>query len=148
MADPRVREYAKLLVERCLDVQPDWQVLIRTTALAEPLYHELAALIGGRGAYVLPRIGFTLWPTDVHWAAAAPEEVVDELPAIEKFDSDHMDARITIEAPENTRELSALPVARRELRTRATSYFLRRSMTDEIPWVTCQFPTNGLAQEA
>jgi aminopeptidase len=148
MPDARVRDYARLLVERCLDVQPGWQVLARSTALARPLLDELAALIGARGAHFIPRIGFTLWPTDVSWAAEAPLELVGELPAIEKFESDTMDARLTIEAPENTRALSALSVERRELRTKATSYFLRRSMHDEIPWVSCQFPTNALAQEA
>jgi aminopeptidase len=148
MPDPRVSEYARLLVERCLDVQPGSQVLVRTTVLARPLFEEIARLIGRRGAYVLPRIGFTLWPTDVAWASAAPVELLAELPSIERFDSDRMDARITIEAPENTRDLSALPVERRQLRTKASRYFLRRTMNDEIPWVSCQFPTNALAQEA
>jgi aminopeptidase len=148
VADPRVREYAKLLVERCLDVQPGWQVLIRTTVLARPVYEEIARLIGRRGAYVLPRIGFELWPTDVAWASEAPEALLGELPEIERYDSDHMDARMTIDAPENTRELSELSVERRTLRTKATRYFLRRTMADEIPWVSCQFPTNALAQDA
>ncbi len=148
MGDPRVSEYAKLLVERCLDVQPRMQVLIRTTPLARPLYEELARLIGRRGAYVIPRIGFTLWPTDVPWALEAPEELLGELPEIERYASDHMDARITLDAPENTLELGALSPERRSSRSRATAYFLRRTMQDEIPWVSCQYPTNALAQEA
>ena len=28
--EPRVADYAELLVGRCLDVQPGWQVLIRS----------------------------------------------------------------------------------------------------------------------
>jgi aminopeptidase len=148
MADPRVQAYARLLVERCLDVQPGWQVLIRTTPLARPLFEEIARLVGARGAYVIPRIGFTLWPTDVPWAESAPEALIAELPESERYDSDHMDARITIDAPYNARDFSALTPERRQLRTQATSYFLRRTMSDEIPWVSCQFPTNGIAQDA
>ena len=148
MPDPRVAEYAGLLVERCLDVQPGWQVLIRTTPLARPLYEELARAIGRRGAYVIPRIGFSLWPTDIPWALEAPEEILGELPDIERYASDHMDARITLEAPENTREFAELPLERQTLRVQASRYFLRRTMADEIPWVSCQYPTPALAQEA
>jgi len=146
--DPRIEAYAKLLVERCLDVQPGWQVLIRTTMLARPLYEELARAIARRGAYVIPRIGFSLWPTSIPWASEAPMELLGELPEIDRYASDHMDARMTIDAPENTRELSELPPERMQLRARASRYFLRRTMSDEIPWVSCQFPTSALAQEA
>src|SRR3954468_13813466 len=31
VADPRVEEYGRLIVERSLDVQPGWQVVVRTT---------------------------------------------------------------------------------------------------------------------
>ena len=148
MPDERVAAYARLIVERSLDVQPGWQVLIRTTPLARPLYEEVARAIGRRGAYVIPRIGFTLWPTDIPWALEAPEEVLGELPEIERYASDHMDARVTIDAPENTREFAELPLERRQLRVQASSYFLRRTLTDEIPWVSCQYPTHALAQEA
>ena len=148
MADPRLEAYARVLVERCLDVQPRWQVLVRTTPLARPLYEEVARAVGRRGAYIIPRIGFTLWPTDVAWALEVPEELLGELPDIERYASDRMDARITVDAPENTREFGALPPERMQLRVRAGRYFLRRTMADEIPWVSCQYPTNALAQDA
>jgi aminopeptidase len=146
--DPRVEAYARLLVERCLDVQPGMQVLIRTTPLAQPLFAELSRLIGGRGAYVVPRIDFTLWPTGAAWAAEAPLELVGELAPIDKHASDHMDARMTIEAPENTSWGAELGSERQALTKKAESYFLRRTMHMEIPWVSCQFPTNALAQGA
>jgi aminopeptidase len=123
-------------------------VLVRTTYLARPVVDEIARLVGARGAYFVPRIGFSLWPTDVPWAAAAPEGLLGELPEMERYDADHMDARMTIEAPDNTRAWAALPPERTVLRTQATAYFLRRTMADEIPWVSCQFPTQALAQDA
>ena len=145
MPHPRVTEYARLLVERCLDVQPGWQVLVRTTPLARPLYEEVARAIGRRGAYVIPRIGFSLWPTDIPWALEAPEEILGELPDIDRYASDHMDARMTIDAPENTREFAELPAERRTLRVQASRYFLRRTISDEISWVSCQYPMKALA---
>ena len=148
MAESRVEAYARLLVEHCLDVQPGWQVLIRTQPASRPLLEALVRAIARRGAYAVVRLGFTLWPINVDWAAEAPEALLGELPEIDRFASDRMDARVTIDAPENTRELVDLPAERRALAAKATSYFLSRTMAHEIPWVSCQYPTNALAQDA
>ena len=148
MGDPRVEQYAKLLVERSLNVQPGWQVLIRTTPLARPLVEEVTRLIAGRGAYALLRMNWTLFPIDNVWAAAAPEALLARMPDIDLYACDHMDARITIEAPENTREDADLSPERHALLRHFQKAFFRRTMTDEIPWVGCQFPTDALAQEA
>jgi aminopeptidase len=145
--DPRVAEYARLLVERSLGVQPGWEVLIRTTPQARPLIDEVTRLIAVKGAYPLLRMNFTLWPSDDVWAATAPEELVGEMAPIDRFACDHMDARITIEAPENTRGEEELTPERRALGKKAAAPFFARTMRDEVPWVGCQYPTNALAQE-
>jgi aminopeptidase len=147
-ADPRVEAYAKLLVERCLDVQPGMQVLIRTTPLARPAILALQREIARRGAYPILRVGFVMWPANPVWAAEAPEELLGELPEIDRFAADHMDARITMDAPENSRDGSDLPAERFQLTKEAEHYFFRRTMASEIPWVSCAFPTEALAQDA
>ena len=43
------------------------------------------------------------FPNDEAWAAEAPPELVGEIAPIDLYASDHMDARITVEAPDNTR---------------------------------------------
>jgi aminopeptidase len=146
--EPRVTAYAELLVERCLDVQPGWQVLIRSQPAARPALEEVMRLIARRGAYPLLRMNFSLWPTDEVWFETAPDELVAELSEIDRFASEHMDARITMEAPDNTRGVADLPPERRALARKASAPFFRRTMTHEIPWVSCQFPTSALAQEA
>jgi aminopeptidase len=146
--DPRVAQYAELLVERSLGVQPGWQVIIRTTPAARPLVDEVTRLIARKGAHPLLRMNFTLWPNDDAWAAEAPPELAAELAPIDRFASDTMDARITIEAPDNTRGAAELTPEQRALGKKAAAPFFRRTMSDEIPWVGCQFPTNALAQEA
>lgn len=148
LADPRVEAYAKLLVERCLDVQPGWQVLVRSSPPARPLLEELERQIARRGAYAILRVNWSLWPTDLRWAGAAPEELVGEMPEIDRYACEHMDARITLEAPENVREEADLAPARQALVEAAERPFFARSMSDAIPWVSCQFPTEALAQEA
>jgi len=148
LADPRIEAYAKLIVERSLAVQPGWQVLVRSTPLARPLLDELERQIARRGAYAIMRINWSLWPTDHGWAASAPGELVGELSDIDRFACDTMDARITLAAPENTREEAGLSPERLALIQAAEKTFFRRTMTSEIPWVSCQFPTEALAQEA
>jgi len=148
VGETRLEAYARLLVEYCLDVQPGWQVLIRTQPESRPLLEEVVRRIGRRGAYAVVRLGFTLWPIDVAWASEAPAELLGTLPEIDRFASDEMDARITIDAPENTRGLVELDPERRALAATATAYFMRRTMAHEIPWVSCQYPTNALAQDA
>ena len=51
MNDPRIEQYAKLLVETCVDVQPGWQVLVGGSALARPLLEEVSRAVARRGAY-------------------------------------------------------------------------------------------------
>ena len=146
--DPRVTEYARLIVERSLDVQPGWQILIRTQPEAKPLIDELIRMIAARGAHPLLRMNFTLFPCDEPWAAEAPLELVGEIAPIDLYACDHMDARITVEAPDNTRGAAEIGAERRALMKQAAAPFFRRTMADEIPWVGCHFPTNALAQEA
>jgi aminopeptidase len=149
LSDPRVAEYARLIVERSLGVQPGWQVLIRSTPLARPLLRELVRLIARRGAYPLLRIGpSSLWPGHPEWAAEAPDELVGELSELDRHAVEQMDARVTVEAPANAREGSELAPAKQTLLRKAAQPFFRRSLANEIPWVGCQFPCAALAQEA
>jgi aminopeptidase len=148
MRDPRIEAYAKLLVERCLDVQPGWEVLIRSTPLARPLLEELERQIARRDAYAIMRINWTLWPIDLEWTAEAPEPLLSALAEIDRFACSRMDARITLDAPENTRAEAAVPAERLSLAKKASRVFYERTMSSEIRWVSCQFPTNALAQEA
>jgi len=147
-ADPRVDAYAKLLVERCLDVKPGMQVLIRTTPQAAPAVFALERELARKGATPILRIGFVMWPTNPAWASEAPEELLAELSHLDKFACDSMDARITMDAPENTRDGSDLSPERFQLAKKAENYFYRRSMSSEIPWVSCAYPTEALAQAA
>lgn len=148
MADPRVVAYARLLVEHSLDVQPGWQVLVRTTPLARPLHDEVVRQIAARGAYAITRMSWTEWPVDLNWAQHAPDELVQQLPPIELETIRRMDARISILAPENMRQENDLGGGRMALVRKAREPFFRRTMSDEIPWVGCQWPTPALAQEA
>jgi aminopeptidase len=147
-ADPRVEAYAALLVEKCVDVQPGWQVIVSGGALARPLIEAASAAIGRRDAWVLQRVSLTGAGVNLPWALAAPEERLSALAPIEARAWEEADALISIVAPENTRELSLLPADRLALIQGAVREHYDRVFTHELKWVGCQFPTPALAQDA
>jgi len=150
VSDQRVEQYAKLLVERCLDVQPRWQVEVVSTILARPLVEEVVRAIARRGAYPLVRLGtvYERRPFQHLWAEEAPEELLEELPPIEQFIDDEVDAWLGIGAPENALDGSDTPPERRAILARTGAPFVQRRMAMEIPWVICRYPTHALAQNA
>ena len=147
-ADPRVNEFARLLVERCVDVQPGWQVVVRSQPLARPLLEEVQALIAKRGAYALLRLDFDSLTGSAPWLREAPDELVSELPDITKYELEHMDCFIAALAPENTREGSDVPAERVSRSQQAAMPLLKPFLSEEKPWVGCYYPTNASAQDA
>jgi len=145
MADPRLASYASLLVDRCVDVQPGWQVLIRATPAARPLVDEVVAAVARRGAYALPRLQFARTST---WVAEAPEERLATVAEIDAHELDNADCMIVIDAPENTREGADVSPERLSLRRQATRPHAEPFFAGEKPWVGCQAATAALAQDA
>jgi aminopeptidase len=148
VADPRIEQYAELLVDRCARVEAGRQVAVYSTPLARPLVTEVIRAIARRGAYALPRLTFSGGRVDRTWLAEAPVELLDELPPIERFTAETLDGVISIEAPENTRDAAGLSADRLARSQRSARVLLDRLGAHEIPWVVCQFPTPSLAQEA
>jgi aminopeptidase len=148
--DPRVRALAELMVDRCLDVQPRWQVSVRATPLARPLIREVARAIARRGAYYLPRInwGPERFRADLDWALEAPLELLGELPPIEAHQVAHEDARLTIRAPEDVHAGAELDPERRRLVQRAGEPASRRARALDVRWALVEYPTEAAAESA
>ena len=150
MADPRVQEYARLLVERSIDVQPGWQVMVISQPAARPLLEEVLRLIARRGAYPLVRYSHVMeqLPFVTLFAEEAPMELLENPAPADQHVWDTIDAWMLLGAPENSREGADLPSERRNTMAAAHAPFLQRRLRMEIPWVTCRFPCPALAQEA
>jgi aminopeptidase len=147
MDDPRLRAYARLLIERCIDPQPGWQVLVQTTSLARPLAIELSRLLAERGAYALPRIFFGApWPVDLDWIEAAPTELAATLPPLEQELVDRLDASICVVGPEQGRQ-PATDEHRRAMSAHVLAY-RARGRRGEIPHVRCDVPCEAFAVAA
>jgi aminopeptidase len=148
MKDARVEEYAKLLVEQCLDVQPGWQVVVSGGVLARPLIEEVNRLLGRRGAYAIQRLSLTGAAVNVPWAQEASGELLDNPAEIETHVFQKADGWIGIEAPENTRELAGVdPEVLGRIQAGLRPH-VERVFTYDLKWVGCQFPTPALAQDA
>jgi aminopeptidase len=149
--DPRIEAYAKLLVERSLDVQPGWQVWINSSWLARPLVQEVVRLIARRGAYPLVRLGDAGMedvPFEVLWALEAPEQLLTEVAPADRHAWETMDAWMNIGAPENTSAGLELSGERRALLAQGRHAQRMRRLSDAIPWVACRYPTPAMAQDA
>jgi aminopeptidase len=148
MTDTRLTQYAQLLVDTCLEVEAGWEVLVASSPLARPLGEEVARALAHRGAYVHLRLSFGGQLAPAAWVNTAPLELVSRLSDIDRHQFERADAFIQIMAPENTREVSAVPAERLVALQTAYEPALARLAGGDVPWVGCQFPTPALAQEA
>jgi len=145
MRDPRIEQYARILVDTCVGVEEGWQVMVMAGPRARPLVDEIAGQLGARGAYALFRVNLIgILP----WMVEAPAELLDTLPPIEAHALDTADGLISIDAPENTSELTAVPPERLGRIQASLRPHIERVFTGDLKWVGCNYPTPALAQDA
>ena len=146
MRDPRIDEYARLLVERSVAVQPGWQVLLRATPLARPLVEAVVEAIARKGAYPILQLSFE--QIGGPFARAAPVEVLREPAPLQRRIWEEVDAFIAIWAPENTREGSELSEERQSALKEMAAPMRERTMAMAAPWVVAEYPVQSAAQDA
>jgi aminopeptidase len=151
LADPRIEQYGALLVDRCIDAQPGWEVVVTAGAPGRPLLEEVIRALGRRGAIPVVQLTFSgmdYWPFETVWAETAPPELVAERSPIRVKVEDECDAWIRIGAPENMREGADLDPQHQNAIANGAHPLISRRLALDIPWVTCRYPTPALAQEA
>jgi aminopeptidase len=150
VSDPRVKQYAELLLDTCLGVQPGWEVLVIGTPQGRPLLDAIAAGLGRRGAYAVFQLSFDggIGATESTWLREASVDVIEKPASIQSHVLEHCDAIVAVVAPENTRESASVEAKRMNAARAAYRPALQRTLSHEVPWVGCQYPTPALAQEA
>jgi aminopeptidase len=148
MTDLRIEQYARILVDTCLDIRPEQTVLLVCSPLGRPLVEELIRQIARKGAYVQLKMTFTGNVLDLTWVREAPLELLSKPVPFEVHALESADAVIAVVAPENSREASAVAPERMAAVQAAMRPALERMMTGELQWTGGQYPCPSLAQEA
>jgi aminopeptidase len=136
--------FADLLAGYCLDVQPGQEVLVRSTALAEPLLLECQRAILARDAWPLLRVELPGATAAFHRHAL--ERHLESFPEIAFAEVKKAHALLAIQAPENTRALSGIDPERLARAARA-----RKPVTEQAlkrRWCATLWPTHAGAQQA
>jgi aminopeptidase len=144
--DLRIDEYARLLVERSVAVQPGWQVYIRGTPIARPLIEAVIEQVARAGAYPILQLSFEA--IGGPFAREAPIELLREAPPLQRRLWEECDAFISIWAPENTREGAELSEERQAAVKQMAAPLRERTMAMGVPWVIAEYPAVATAQEA
>ncbi|MBI5234939.1 MAG: aminopeptidase [Deltaproteobacteria bacterium] len=146
MSDQRVEKLASILVKHSVAVKKGDTVLIgASTELAKPLVLAVYKEVMKAGGHPLTAIGFE--ETGNLFYEHASEAQIAQFPKIKMYEAKNVDCVINIRASANKKSLSNV-----EPKLIAGRSKVLRPISEEIVnnkrWVICNFPTNGLAQEA
>jgi aminopeptidase len=157
MADARVVQLARILVDHSTRVKPGERVVIFGRMPAVPLMLETYRVCLERGAhpYTFVRDPYGragLSDQEFIYYKHASEAQLEEVDPFIQLAIESADAWIRIDSDENTRHLSSIDpglISRRRLANAPISaIFRRRSKEKSLRWVYTLFPTAGLAQDA
>lgn len=150
MPNSILEKFAQTLVHYSLRLQPGEVAILRTTPGGIPLVREVYTEALRAGAQAAVRI--SMEDAEEILLREGSDAQLDWYNPAEKLELENIDARLTIQAPENTRVNSAADPSKQSRRSRAfTEYqaiFRRRSAEGSLKWCGTLFPTNALAQEA
>jgi aminopeptidase len=145
-SDDRVRDYARLLVRRCVAVQEGWQVCVRATHLARPLVEALLEELARVPAY--PLLLMTFESVGGPFERSAPVEYLRKASPLQRRIWAESDAFVTIWAPESTTEGADLAEERRQALEERAKPLRARTMAMKAPWVIAEYPAPAAADDA
>ena len=136
--------FADLLTGYCLDVQPGQEVVVRSTALAEPLLFECQRAILERDAW--PSLRVELPGATAAFYRHARERHLDSFSEVAFAEAKKAHAQLGIQAPENTRALTGTDPERLARAARARKPLREQTMRKR--WCSTLWPTQANAQQA
>jgi aminopeptidase len=155
LVDPRVKNFAKILVERCTKVKTGDRILIEATTAAEPLVKELYVQILEKGGIPQPLVAFPgMMPfcQEDMYLTYANETQLEFVPSFLQLAYDQFEGRIRIHSATNTRSTTSIDPARIQVRSKGlgsiTAAQFRRGAEGSFNWVTTLYPTEAYAQDA
>jgi len=145
MVDSRIKKLAKILTEHSVEINKGDIIEINSGSKAKPLILEVAKNILKKGA--LPRISISLEEYPYIFYKHATKEQLEHFPKIALYEVKNIQGIISIGTEYNTRELSNIDPKKIAIKRRASKP-IQDLVIKKGNWVTCEYPTNALAQEA
>lgn len=150
MADIRLQRMAKVLVNYSLNIKKGDRFAIYTSPLAAPLLREVVREALRAGAHPEPFISVP--GIQELMLKEASDEQLRYIPAAQRLVIEEYEARLTIMAQENTKNLNGIDPARLALSQEAgrdlMQTYLRRAADESLQWSIAPFPTDAYAQDA
>ena len=157
MADRRVVNLAKTLVQYSTKVKPKDQVAIYIQPAGLPLAQEIYREVIRAGGYPYVLLGLLRSRVETDDLACilfteGNEDQVQHVHRFEKIVRSEFDVMMALYSARNTRVLSNVDPAKTSLRAKAHSElsktFMQRSASGDLRWVISMFPTEAYAQDA
>ena len=150
MADSRIDQLGRLLVEYSIDVQPGQVIEISGGPVASPLIQAAYKYTLLRGGHPVTRI--TLPGLTELMFEHGSDEQLRHLTPIDRYGIEKADGLIRLMSETNTRSLTNVDPARQQLAQKARgelrNTMLKRAAAEELAWVLTLFPTEAYAQDA
>jgi aminopeptidase len=150
MTDPRLHNFAKVLVDNSARIQPGDRVLIESTTNAEALITEMFKLILDRGGRPYLQLAFP--ETREIFISHASEDTLRYTNPIRSLVYETFESRYRIEADADPGAMDNVDPKRLSTYLESESPVLetqfRRGAAKEFKWVTTLFPTEGYARQA
>jgi aminopeptidase len=146
MTDPRLEQFAKILVHYSLAVQPGEWVKLGGSVHALPLITEVAREILRAGGYY--DLGLESEAVDEVFLAEANHAQLERVSPAERLLIGHMDALVFVNATGNTRALTGANPEKQRLAQKAKSVLHQIRLQRGVRWVYTEYPCAAYAQDA
>ena len=149
--DPRIKEFARILVERGAEVEEgDYVYLLSKSLESLPLFEEVRRQIIKKGAYPHEHLLYDSQigseGMDHDWMNYSSKEQLKNVSEAKRKEMKNMDCYIRIGGPDNTQELSGIDSEKSSIRKKSNREIM--NIRFDLKWAATRFPTDGMAQNA
>ncbi len=150
MADYRVENLAKVIVDYCLSVKPKDRVAVIGSTLSETLMLAIQRAVLRAGGY--PHL-FPFFPGSEYIRfSESNDDQLDFVSPVMKMAFEEFECLASLYSMANTRALTNIDPAKQGRVAKAQAEIMKRYMeraaTGELKWAVTMFPTNAHAQDA
>lgn len=156
MADTRIENLAKILIQYSTRIRTGDRVAIIGPIAAEPLIIELMRYALRAGGHPYPFMGLEMLRGTTSFQEVffkeANRDQLDHVLFTDAMIFESFESMITIRGETNTRALTNIDpekfVRYGQARAEIREFYIQRGATDDLRWCTTMYPTEAYAQEA